>query len=65
MKTLLNKIKTKKYKNNDKFKQLEIELVKIKNFGNPNKLQSELNELNKFHVFDKNLNEIKQENLGE
>ena len=55
MKTLLNKIKTEKKKNVDKIKELEIELVIIKFAKNPNKLQSELRELNKFHVVNKNL----------
>ena len=64
MKSLLKKIKTeKKKKNLDKIKQLEIELVNIKYANNPNKLQSELKELNKIQVIDKNLHEIKQEIL--
>ena len=42
---------------------MENELVKIKYANNPNKLQSELKELNKIHVIDKNLHEIKQEKL--
>ena len=66
MKLLFNKIKTekkKKNKNLDKIKQLEIELVKIKYANNPKKLQSELKELNKIQVFDKNLHEIKQKIL--
>ena len=64
MKSLLNKIKTEK-KNVDKINQLEIEIVKIKYANNPNKLQSELKELNKIQVIDKNLHEIKQEILQE
>ena len=64
MKSLLNKIKTEK-KNFDKINQLEIEIVKIKYANNPNKLQSELKELNKIQVIDKNLHEIKQEILQE
>ena len=52
MKLLLNKIK-----------QLEIEIVKIKYANNPNKVQSELKELNKIQVVNKNLHEIKQEIL--
>ena len=66
MKLLLNKIKTekkKKNKNLDKIKQLEILLVNIKYANDPNKLQSELKELNKIEVIDKNLHEIKQEIL--
>ena len=57
MKLLLNKIKTekeKKNKNLDKIKQLEILLVNIKYANDPNKLQSELKELNKIEVIDKN-----------
>ena len=53
IKFLLKKIKTekkKKNKNFDKIKKLEIELVKIKNANNTNKLQSEIRELNKIHV---------------
>ena len=66
MKLLLNKIKSeKKKKNLDKVKQLEILLVQIKYANNPNKLQSELKELNKIQVIDKNLHEIKQEILQE
>ena len=66
LKSLLNKIKTekkKKNKNIDRIKAIEIELVKIKYANNPNKLQSELKELNKIHVIDKNLHEIKNEIL--
>ena len=66
MKLLLNKIKSekkKKYKNSDKIKQLEILLVNIKYANSPSKLQSELKELNKIQVIDKNLHEIKQEIL--
>ena len=66
MKLLLKKIKTekkKKNKNFDKIKQLEILLVRIKYANNPNKIQSELKELNKIHVIDENLHEIKQEIL--
>ena len=36
---------------------MENDLVKIKYAINPNKLQSELKELNKIHVIDKNLHE--------
>ena len=66
LKTLLNKIKTGKKKKNKKIikiKELEIELVIIKYANNPNKLQSELKELNKIQVIDKNLHEIKNEIL--
>ena len=66
MKSLSIKIKTEKKKNNkdtDKIKQLEIEMVKIKNIIIPNKIQNALKEVNKIQVFDKNLYEIKQEIL--
>ena len=64
MKTLSNKIKTgKKNKNFDEIKELEIELVKIKGANNPNRLQSELKELNKIFVIDKNLHQNKNEIL--
>ena len=66
MKLLLNKIKSEKKKENkdlDKIKQLEIPIVNIKYANNPNKLQSELKELNKIQVVNKNLHEIKQEIL--
>ena len=66
MKLLLNKIKSekrKKNKNSDKIIELEILLVNIKYANNPNKLQSELKELNKIQVVNKNLHEIKQEIL--
>ena len=60
--SLINKIKSeKKNKNTDKIKQLEIELGKIKYANNPNKLQSEVKELNRILVIDKDLHEIKQE----
>ena len=66
MKILLNKIKLekkKKNKNIDKIKQLEILLVNIKYANDPNKIQSELKELNKIQVVNKNLHEIKHEIL--
>ena len=66
LKLLLNKIKSEKRKRNkilDKIKELEILLVNIKYANNPNKLQSELKELNKIHVVNKNLNETKHEIL--
>ena len=62
MRSFLNKIKTKKkkkIKKNDKIKQLENELVKIKNAVNPEKLQNALKELYKIQVVDKNLHEVK------
>ena len=62
----LKKIKTeKKWKNENyyKIRELEIELVKIKYSSNPNKLQSELEESNKIHVFDRNLHGIENEIL--
>ena len=55
--------KRKKIKNLDKIKQLEILLVNIKYANDPNKLQSELKELNKIQVVNKNLHEIKHEIL--
>ena len=66
MKLLLNEIKSekkKKNKNLDKIKQLETLLINIKYANNPNKLQSELKELNKIHIINKNLHEIKIEIL--
>ena len=64
MKLLLNKIKTeKKKKILDKFKQSEILLVNIKYANDPNKLQSELNDLIKIQVANENLHEIKREIL--
>ena len=65
MKLLLNKIKSekKKKKKLDKIKQLEILLVNIKYANDPNKFQSELKELKKIQVVNKNLHEIKQEIL--
>ena len=66
MKSLIKKPKAEKKKKNeniDKIKELEIEVFKIKYANNPNKLQSELGELNKIQVIDKNLHEIKGELL--
>ena len=66
MKILLKKIKTEKKKKNkilDRIKQLEILLVNVKYANDPNNLQSELKELNKIQVVNKNLHEIKQEIL--
>ena len=68
MKLLLNKIKSenkKKNKNLDKIKQSQILFIKIKYASNPDKFQSALKELNKIHVVNKNLHEIKQEILVE
>ena len=47
----------------NKIKQLEKLLVKIKYANNPNNLQSALKELNKIHIVNKNLHELKQEIL--
>ena len=66
IKLLLNKIrceKKRKYKNNDKIKQLEILLVRIKYADKPDKLENASRELNKIEVVNKNLHEIKQEIL--
>ena len=54
MKSLIKKIKSQKKKNTDNFKELEIELVKIKY---ANELQFALKELNKIQVIHKNLRE--------
>ena len=56
-------LKKMKNKNDDKIKQLEIELVKLKYVYNLNKLQSELKDLYKIHVIDKKLRENKNEIL--
>ena len=65
MKSLLKKIKTKNKEKTsfDSIKELEIELVRIKYADNPKRLQSELKELNKVHVIDKNIHEIRKEIL--
>ena len=66
MKLLLNKIKTEKKKENKKIvkiRQLEIELVKIKNSNKPDKRKNALKELIKIHVVNKLLNEIRNEIL--
>ena len=64
MKSLLNKIKSKKKnKTFDNIRELEIKVFKIKYVNNPDKLQSELKELNKIHVINENLHEIKNEIL--
>ena len=61
-KFLLNQIKFEKKnknKNIDEIKELEIELVKIKNGNNRKTLQSQSKELNKIQVVDKDLHEKK------
>ena len=66
MKLLINKNKSekkKKNKNLDKIIQLEKLLVNIKYANNPDKLENALKELNKNHVVNKNLHEIKHEIL--
>ena len=64
MKLLLNKIKLEKKKIKlDKVKQLEILLGNIKYAIDPKKLENALKELNKIHVANKNLHEIKHEML--
>ena len=66
MNSLLNKIKTekkRKYKNNDKIKNSEIQLVKIEYADKPGKLKSALREINKVEVIDKYLHDIKQEKV--
>ena len=66
MKSILNKIKSEKKKNNknvDKIKELETLLVRTKYADKPDKLESALRELNKIHVIDKSLHEIKNEIL--
>ena len=68
MKTLSNKIKSEKKKENKNIarnKQLEIELIETKYVNSPNKLQSELKKLNKNHVIEKSLHKIKQERIRE
>ena len=64
VKLLLNKTNSeKKNKNLDEIKQLEILSVRTKYADNPNKLENALKELNKIHVVNENLHEIKQEVL--
>ena len=68
IKLLLNKIKTqkkKKYKNDEKIKQLEFLLVRIKYADKPDKLESALKEINKIQVVNKNLHEIEQKILND
>ena len=54
---------SEKKKNSDRYEHLENELIKIKFAKNPNKFQSELKELNKIQVVDKDIHEIKNEIL--
>ena len=68
MKLLLKKFKSEKKEKNkviNKFKQLEILLVRIKYVNNPKNLESAIRVLVKIGVFDKNLHEIKQELLSD
>ena len=61
---ILNRIKTEKeriYGNDEKIKQLEILLVRMKYADKPDKLESALRELIKIQVINKNLYEIEQE----
>ena len=65
-KMISNKIeseKKKKNKNFDEIEGLEKLLVRIKYADNPDELENALKELNKLHVFDKILHEIKNEIL--
>ena len=57
--------KAKRKNISDKGIKLEIELVKIKYVKIPNKLQTELKELNEIQVVDKNLHKIKKEKIGD
>ena len=50
-------------KNIEKLEKLEIELVKINYANIPNKSQNDLKELNRIHVFDKHIHEIRHEML--
>ena len=66
MKLLTNRIKSEKKKKNkisDKSKQLEKLLLNVKYANNFNNLKNALKELNKNHIVNKNLHEIKQEKL--
>ena len=68
MKLIINKIKPeikKKKKFFGKSKELEIDIVKIEHSNNPEKLQSEIKELIKTQVIDRNSHEIKNEILRE
>ena len=65
MKSLLKKLKLKRKTEiklfiNLKTKKLNCQLVKSKYVKNPNLLESNLKELSKDHVIDKNLSEIKK-----
>ena len=65
-KMISNKIeseKKKKNKNFDEIEELEKLLVRIKYADNPDELENALKELNKLHVFDRILHEIKNEIL--
>ena len=67
MKLLGNKIKTEKKIENkisDKNKNLESLSVKILYANNPDNLQSVWKELNKIHLVDKKLHEIRNEIFG-
>ena len=48
-----------------KIKELEIDIVKTKYANNPNNLQSQLKKLNKIHLIDENLQEVKNGLLRE
>ena len=64
MKLLINKTKSEKRKKKlEKYKQLEILLVRIKYADKPDQLARALKELNKIKVVNKNLHEIKNEIL--
>ena len=64
MKFLLNKIKSeRKKKKLDKVKHLEILIVNIKYANDPKKIENAFKELNKIHVANNNLHEIKHEIL--
>ena len=64
MKIIFKKIKSEKEKKNfDRIEQLETELVKFRYANNPDKLQHALEELNKIHVVNKKLHEIRKEKL--
>ena len=67
LKTKANRFKSekKKKKNIKKIKELENDLFKTKYANNPNKLKPALKELNKIHVVNKNLDEIKREVIVE
>ena len=63
---ILKKVKSEKkkiYKKFGKIEHLEILLVRNKYANKPDKLETALKELNKIQVVDKNLHEIKHQNL--